>query len=263
MCTVSWHYEDGGYQLLCNRDERHTRKPASAPIIQQRRGVRFIAPRDGDGGGSWIAVNQFRLTLCLLNRYQDGQAEMSGLRTSRGLLLAQLVDGETPAQVQGRLGGCDLSRFRPFTLAALAGERKPLFVEWTGRECLIDSDGQAEIPLTSSSFDTVRVIQARKRHFEELVAASSRIEPSLLYRFHTSHAPARGAYSPCMHRDDACTVSFSWIKVTEEAIKFFYYPASPCSAPLDDLISISNNEDPESLGPALRKATIVELRKDQ
>jgi hypothetical protein len=25
MCTVSWIHEADGYQLLCNRDENHTR----------------------------------------------------------------------------------------------------------------------------------------------------------------------------------------------------------------------------------------------
>src|SRR3982751_1081178 len=69
MCTVSWIRTREGYQLLCNRDERHTRRPAQAPTVREDQGVQFIAPIDGDEGGSWIGVNQFGLTLCLLNRY--------------------------------------------------------------------------------------------------------------------------------------------------------------------------------------------------
>src|SRR6185312_11981515 len=69
MCTVSWIHAREGYQLLCNRDERHTRRPAQAPTVRQNGGVRFIAPIDGEEGGSWIGVNEFGLTLCLLNRY--------------------------------------------------------------------------------------------------------------------------------------------------------------------------------------------------
>lgn len=68
MCTVSWLHKAKGYVLLCNRDERHTRKPALGPRISERNGISFIAPVDGDHGGSWIGVNQFGLTLCLLNR---------------------------------------------------------------------------------------------------------------------------------------------------------------------------------------------------
>jgi hypothetical protein len=33
-----------------------------------------------------------------------------------------------------------------------------------------------------------------------------------------------------MHREDAQTVSFSWIKATREAVEFRYNPDSPCTA---------------------------------
>ena len=52
MCTVSWLHTPNGYQLLCNRDERHTRKPGLGPMIRNPAGVRVIAPVDGDLGGS-------------------------------------------------------------------------------------------------------------------------------------------------------------------------------------------------------------------
>ncbi len=57
MCTVSWIHEEGGYQLFSNRDETYTRKPALPPSAREQRGVRFIAPIDGDQGGSWIGVS--------------------------------------------------------------------------------------------------------------------------------------------------------------------------------------------------------------
>ena len=47
----------------------------SDPRIGDVRGVSFVAPIDGDHGGSWIGVNQFGLTLCLLNRYDDLNAD--------------------------------------------------------------------------------------------------------------------------------------------------------------------------------------------
>ena len=67
MCTVTWIYEPGGYHLLCNRDEKKDRAPALAPRIHQRGWVRFIAPVDAQFGGSWIAVNEFGVSVCLLN----------------------------------------------------------------------------------------------------------------------------------------------------------------------------------------------------
>ena len=57
---------------------------------------------------------------------------------------------------------------------------------------------------------------------------ASRVDPALLYAFHTSHGAAPDAYSPCMHREDAGTVSFSWVVVTREEVRFLYSPSAPC-----------------------------------
>ena len=67
MCTVSWLYHPGGYQLFCNRDEKHHRLPALPPLSCVHRGMQYVAPVDGDAGGTWLAVNEAGLTLCLLN----------------------------------------------------------------------------------------------------------------------------------------------------------------------------------------------------
>ena len=57
---------------------------------------------------------------------------------------------------------------------------------------------------------------------------SAPVDPAALYRFHCSHGPGPDAYSPCMHRDDAETVSFSWVIVTRQETRFLYSPAAPC-----------------------------------
>src|ERR1051326_3966193 len=67
VCTVSWTHQPGGYHLLCNRDEKRTRGAARAPELRLIGGTRCISPADSDFGGTWIAVNEWGLTLCLLN----------------------------------------------------------------------------------------------------------------------------------------------------------------------------------------------------
>jgi len=54
MCTVSWLRRAGGYELFCNGDGRRARKGAAPPVTQEARGVRFLAPLDGDHGGTWL-----------------------------------------------------------------------------------------------------------------------------------------------------------------------------------------------------------------
>ncbi|HXG68974.1 MAG TPA: NRDE family protein [Blastocatellia bacterium] len=229
MCTVSWLRRGDGYELLFNRDERHTRKPALAPRMKELRGARYIAPADGDFGGAWVGVNQFGLTLALLNRYDDSTLAPSGERVSRGLLLPGLLDSRSCAEVYSRFARLGLPRYQPFTLVALA-PAEPLFLaRWTGRECLMDADAETAMPLSSSSFDTQGVVESRRRLFGQMAARQGGVDADLLYAFHRSHEPARGPYSVCMHRDDAATVSFSWIQVAGGSIRFIYHPASPCS----------------------------------
>ena len=52
MCTVSWIQNERGYQLLCNRDEKRTRLPATSPELRSIDRVLYLAPTDGDFGGS-------------------------------------------------------------------------------------------------------------------------------------------------------------------------------------------------------------------
>lgn len=228
MCTVSWIHQDDAYHLLCNRDELHTRKPAHRPRVHERSGVRFIAPIDGDHGGSWIGVNEFGLSLCLLNRYQDGEQSATGSKKSRGLLLTALMTSPSRAEVHDSVLATDLSRFQPFTLIALEPQKKALVFHWTGGDRVSDLDGDAAMPLTSSSYDPVGARESRQYCFERLTIASDKTA-DLLFRFHASHEPERGPYSTCMHRDDARTVSFSWIRVGAGKIEFCYHPVSPCS----------------------------------
>jgi hypothetical protein len=54
------------------------------------------------------------------------------------------------------------------------------------------------------------------------------MNPALLSDFHRSHRPSRSAYSACMHRTDAETISFSRITVEADSIEFHYYPHAPC-----------------------------------
>ena len=237
MCTVSWLHQGGGYELLCNRDERHTRRLARPPRVRRRRGVRFITPADGDAGGSWVGVNEFGLTLCLLNRY-DVPAGSARPYTSRGRLVLGLIDCRSEVEVSRRVARMALARFRPFTLLALAAGRPSLVLRWAGRPPVAEGVGEAQVPLTSSSFDTEGVVESRRRHFRQMAAGAGPVTGELLYNFHRSHAPARGAYSTCMHREDAATVSFTWIRVTAGAVECRYQPQAPCSGTLGDPIAL-------------------------
>jgi len=220
MCTVSWIYQDDGYQLLCNRDERRTRAKALPPKILTQNGVRFIAPIDGDFGGTWIATNEFGVSICLLNGHPRESARP---RLSRGMVVLKLIAAASVRRVQELLGSLDLSTFASFTLAALQTGQPATVVEWSGAELAARDPGVCL--LTSSSYDWEAVQLARRLEFEGRVRSRN---VRALSEFHESHAAEGGAYSVCMHRDDAETVSFSRVEVTRTETSFFYTPDAPC-----------------------------------
>jgi hypothetical protein len=230
MCTVSWLRRPGGYELFCNRDERHSRKPGAPPALQGARGMRFVAPTDGDHGGSWIGVNEAGLALCLLNGYEGAPTASAaeGDYRSRGLLLTGLIDCATVSQVRERVLGADLSCYRPLTMAVLTPDEPALLVRWAGGRKSFDAAGDAAMPLTSSSYRGDEVSAARRSLFRRMVDESGAVTPEFLREFHRSHEPERGAFSVCMHRGDAATVSFSHVKVDGRLIEFSYQPLSPC-----------------------------------
>ena len=231
MCTVSWIHTPRGYHLLSNRDEQPTRKPALAPVIHEAAGVRFIAPVDGDYGGSWIAVNEFGITFSLVNRYRCCRCSSQKIPKppSRGLLLTSLAACRSLEDALSRFDSLDLAAFPPFTVAVLARGEPSLLLHWTGRDSLIECNGEAAMPLVSSSFDPRGVEVYRKRLFKTLAAERGRVDLQLLMDFHASHAPTPSAYSPCMHRENALTVSFSRVTVVDDVIEFVYFPVPPCA----------------------------------
>lgn len=231
MCTVSWIHTPAGYHLLSNRDERHARKVALAPTVHEAAGVRFIAPVDGDHHGSWIAVNEFGIAFSLVNRYRCFQC--AGKKKvnppSRGLLLVRLADCRSLEEAQRRFDTFDLAHYPPFTIVVLGCGKPSLLLHWTGRDSLIECNGDAAMPLVSSSFDPHGVEIYRKRLFSKMAEKRGSVDLKLLGDFHGSHSPIPSAYSPCMHRENAATVSLSRVTVADGVIEFVYFPGSPCA----------------------------------
>jgi hypothetical protein len=229
MCTVSWLAERGGFTIFFNRDELKTRSRALPPYVRSSHGMNIIAPLDPDGKGTWIGANQLGLACCLLNDYSScrmgvlARPEVAKGRdahpTSRGLIVESLLGTESQRASLVRLRNLELADFRPFSILLFQSDTHPVLCRWNG-STLIESF--PSLPFSSSSFDTARVLNARLKSFP------ARCNARTLEAFHASHAPSRSAYSVCMHRADAETMSFSRIRVTRETIDFAYLPAAPC-----------------------------------
>ncbi len=233
MCTLSFGPLPDGYFVAFSRDERRTRAAGLAPRAHAQNGVRMLMPIDGEAGGTWIAANELGCTLALLNgyRYQgasSSDAADSALWISRGKLVMDLCDAASLAEVAERVAALDLARFRPFELVALDAEGRAAIHAWNGLAIERRELTLLDRPLVSSSFDDSGAREQRRALFARRVGLHGTEQDVL--QFHSSHEPARGAYSPCMHREDAHTVSFTHVRVTARDVELRYQPKAPCHA---------------------------------
>lgn len=226
MCTVSWLQNEEGYVLLFNRDERHTRMPAQPPVFFDQDGTTICAPLDGDFGGTWVGLNEFGISVGLLNRYEDDLTESPSHFTTRGNIVRELLAGCTMDDVQHRFQKLKLANFRPFTIFAIAPGCHVFKADWNGRSLKLNPFADHTAPLISSSYDTARARATRRATYHTLTHRGVTLDT--LLRFHSSHFPETGPYSTCMHRADARTVSFTMIMVGPDGAALRYTPGPPC-----------------------------------
>lgn len=226
MCSVSWLLSEEGYQLFFNRDEQKSRAVALPPQLLSLNGVAVLMPIDPVANGSWISVNEFGLTLCLLNNYQ-GQSP-SGPLISRGQLLKRLSSERDIPTLNAAFDSLDLSRFAPFTLLAFdprltRTDKAVMAFEWDGEHPRIFSECS---PRFSSGVDLEKVQQAREQAYKTCLEQGSNRHD--LLALHQSHHPEQLHHSFCMHRSDAHTVSFTHVEVTPYGQSMSYVGGAPC-----------------------------------
>ena len=208
MCTVSYEITKNGYRLLFNRDEQRTRKKAIAPVLRQG----ALMPIDSQSGGTWIAVNQWGVTVALLNDYQSSRQPV--FRTSRGQIIPMLVQWQTIAEVIEAAKSIDLSQYDGFRLVVFGPDNQPRVLAEKNNGLVEETD--CVWPVSSSSYGSDVEYVRQQYRLADLDA------------YHRSHQPQKGPYSVCVHRDDVVTVSLTEVQVSTNKILMRYIDGSPC-----------------------------------
>jgi hypothetical protein len=215
-----------------NRDERRTRARATPPARGTVQGVSVLLPTDPEGGGSWISLNASGHSLALLNRYEDTPHDVFGGYSSRGGLVAGLADLSGPDPVEAAINQLTLAKYRPFTLASVAPGHNPRLFEWDGHllECV--EAAEPGLVRASSGSDQVAAERSRGLLFAQARHFDGGLDGEGQMALHRSHLPEMGPLSICMHRDEAITVSISYITVSRSELSFVYIDGTPCMDPL-------------------------------
>lgn len=227
MCTASWLRRDGRLHLFFNRDELRSREPAAPPETHRRKAVAWIAPADGRAGGTWIAATDRGLALALLNR-SDGTTPEE--RVSRGHLIPELVTAGDAGALEAALAGLPLERLAPFRLLALWRRHADgAIASWDGAGELSWERVDADLGLLcSSGLGDARASAERGRTWERFRAERTPWGLDDHRVFHRDHSPERSAWSVCVHRPEARSVSFTEIELAPAGVLLAYRDGSPC-----------------------------------
>ena len=95
---------------------------------------------------------------------------------------------------------------------------------WNGSDLQHHQRADKLLPITTSSYQTEDVIEARRDFFFRAIASGERIGPDFLERYHVQYNPLKAPHSVLMERPDARTVSISRVYVTAKKIQFLYTP---------------------------------------
>jgi len=205
--------------------------------------VPYLAPRDMEAGGTWIAVNALGLTLAITNQYPSPPSAPPADKVSRGLLVSEWIDSADINEVAARAESLDAERYEAFSLVALQPGRPVTVVDWDRRQIGLRQQEQPGFILTSSGAVPPNLEQVRRAVFQSAIARHGLTAEAMEWA-HASHEPERGVLSVCMHREVAATVSLSAIQVDPHQIAFRYTPGPPCVTQPDNAVVLTRTVEP-------------------
>ncbi len=259
MCTVAFlPMPDGGYLLGHNRDESRRRSRGLPPSRGRRQGRAFLAPRDPDGGGTWLGVNESGLTLCVLNAAEPDPSRLPAVPPSRGRVAWDLLHLDSAGAIAARLERRreDLLRVRAFQLVVAvpgtrlraAGRERPgrlsaagsvpkripgrrrasaVRLRWDGRNLSREAFSGPAL-FVCSGYDQAGAERERGRLWRKYLSGPGARDPDHLAAWLAGHEPSPGELSVCMHRGRAHTVSRTIVRTGASGIRLVYHDGRPC-----------------------------------
>ena len=239
MCTLSVHHTQADVLVKMNRDEMIARAPESPPVISRSGdGVTWIAPKDGEKGGTWMGANDRGVVACLLNFYQPGESllpDPEGRYRSRGEIIPlALSHGSDDAVVSWLLESFDPTAYPSFDLHVISAQAMRRFI-WLkkGPLELMEIDEKWCV-YSSSGWDSGDVIRWRDARFREWI---ERGEPKSghLPTFHILQEQGHEDRSPLMTRDWSTTRSITQVQFApgggELTMRYWPHPQPDSQAP--------------------------------
>jgi hypothetical protein len=233
MCTVTFMPRRTGYLVGMNRDEKLTRV-AGLPPMKRTIDGRTVAYPSEPSGGTWISLNDAGVTFALINWYSV-PARPNGRIVSRGDIIPKICAALDPYSVGRQVAILSLAQVNPFRLIGIFGpSREVTEWRWDLNRLIEQTHSWNSYQWISSGFDEPTAQKIRGRTFRKFRSQTSCGTIDWLRRLHRSHRPGCGAFSNCVHRADAATVSYTEVCVSTRQIVIRHICNSPCQSPISD-----------------------------
>lgn len=220
MCTVTFIPGRDGIFLTSNRDEKKGRLPAIPPAVYQHASGKFLYPKDADAGGTWILTHENNHALVLLNGAFEYHRSNPPYRKSRGLILLEIADHDSPADA---FENFDLDDIEPFTMIIF---EKPSLYEarWDGHKKHFKKLDQSSPHIWSSAtlYDKT-ISEKRESWFQEWIKSVNSFDTNSIIHFHQFTGEGDEANDLRMNREGLlATVSITSMHLTETGVALTY-----------------------------------------
>jgi uncharacterized protein with NRDE domain len=222
MCTVTYIPSTGnGYFLTSNRDEKKIRLVAQKPVWYLYASGKILFPKDGNAGGTWMALHENGNAMVLLNGATQAHQYLPPYRKSRGVVFLDIFDHPQPLAAFDQV---NLHKIEPFTL--VIRQQQYLFLtRWDGMDKTIEELDPAKGYIWSSStLYSNEVIRKRKEWFDLFLTQHQDAGVDEILNFHRFAGDGDETNDVLMNRNDELfTVSITQLYRNQLNSLFQYY----------------------------------------
>ena len=201
--------------------------------------MEIVYPRESTGG-TWIACNSQGNLLALLN-WEGGESRYMGeKRRTRGLVIPELIGEPDLSATDSHYRQMNLDGVFPFRLIGVFWRETTINEwRWGGVSSQKFQFSWARKHWFSSSLSDSTAEKERGLACEAAASHAAIASEGWLSSLHRSHVPNPGAFSICVHRQDAETVSYTEVRCHGSLISMDYLNGNPClKEGFDELASV-------------------------
>jgi hypothetical protein len=220
MCTVTFIPVKGGFYLTSNRDERPARGRPEWPAEYNQSFGKLLYPKDPKGKGTWIAADERRNVICLLNGAFKAHIPKPQYRKSRGLVVLDIFSFKS---FNDFINIYDLYDIEPFSLVVV-WEGCLIDFKWDGSKKYLTTKSMNEPKIWSSvTLYSQEVVQKKEKLFGDWISKIREINSESILSFHLSDDPDDPANAIKMKRSDVQTLSITSVLALNNSLSMLHY----------------------------------------